>query len=110
MYKEEKQTVDPQIIEQLNVRNLINGVDVAALGEIISDFKADPKTAKFEFRSSTDWQSGAVVNSTFTGHKRSGVDNARSKPHQLAGDEPAALLGSGKHLGPARHLPRPTSH
>src|SRR5258708_4259050 len=44
MYKQEKQTVDPQIIEQLNVRNLINGVDVAALCEIISDFKADPKS------------------------------------------------------------------
>jgi len=56
--------------------NLINGVDGSALGEIISGFKADPKTANFEFRSSTDWPSGAVVNSTFTGHKRSGVDNA----------------------------------
>jgi uncharacterized OsmC-like protein len=85
-------------------KNMINGVDVAALGEIISDFKADPKTAEFEFRSSTDWQSGAVVNSTFTGHKRSGVDNARAKPHHLAGDEPVALLGSGKHVGPAGHL------
>ena len=85
-------------------KNLINGVDVAALGEIISDFKANPKTAKFEFRSSTDWQGGAVVYSTFTGHKRSGLDNARAKPHQLAGDEPVALLGSGKHVGPAGHL------
>src|SRR5260370_40306024 len=104
MYKQEKQTVDPQIIEQLNVRNLINGVDVAALGEIISDFKADPKTAKFEFRSSTDWQGGAVVNSTFTGHKGRGVDNARAKPHQLAGDEPGAVLGGGKHVAPAGHV------
>lgn len=85
-------------------KNMINGIDVAALGEIISDFKADPKTAEFEFRSSTDWQSGAVVNSTFTGHKRNGVNNARATPHQLAGDEPVALLGSGKHVGPAGHL------
>jgi uncharacterized OsmC-like protein len=84
--------------------NMINGVDLAALGEIMSDFRADPKTAAFEFRSSTDWQSGAVVNSNFTGHTRSGVDNARAKPHQLAGDEPVALLGSGKHVGPAGHL------
>jgi len=85
-------------------KNVINGVDVAALGEIISDFKADPKTAKFEFRSSTDWQGGAVVKSTFSGHKRNGVDSARAKPHQLAGDEPVALLGSDKHVGPAGHL------
>jgi uncharacterized OsmC-like protein len=85
-------------------KNVINGVDLAALGEIISEFKADPKTAEFEFRSSTDWQSGAVVNSTFTGHKRNGVNSARAKPHELAGDEPVALLGSGKHVGPAGHL------
>jgi uncharacterized OsmC-like protein len=85
-------------------KNMINGVDVAALGEIISDFKANPKTAEFEFRISTDWQGGAVVSSTFTGHKRSGLDNARAKPHHLAGDEPVALLGSGKHVGPAGHL------
>jgi uncharacterized OsmC-like protein len=84
--------------------NVINGVDVAALGGLISEFRADPKTAEFEFRSSTDWQSGAVVNSNFTGHKRRGVDNARAKPHQLAGDEPVALLGSGEHVGPAGHL------
>jgi len=61
-------------------KNVINGVDVTALGEIISDFKADPKTAKFEFRCSTDWKSGAVVNSTFTGHKRSGVEAPERSP------------------------------
>ncbi len=35
-------------------KNMINGVDVTALGGIISSFQADPKTAGFEFRSSTD--------------------------------------------------------
>ena len=85
-------------------KNMINGVDVEALGGIIAEFIADPKTAKFEFRSSTDWQTGAIVDSTFTGHKRSGVESARVKPHQLAGDEPVALLGSGQHVGPAGHL------
>ncbi len=90
--------------------NLINGVDLEALGGIISEFKADPKTANFEFRSSTDWQSGAVVNSTFTGHKRNGVDSIRAKPHHLAGDEPVALLGTGKHVGPAGHLLHAMSH
>jgi len=85
-------------------KNMMNGVDLTALGEIISEFKADPKTAAFEFRSETDWQSGAVVNSIFTGHSRNGVNDARAKPHQLAGDEPVALLGSGQHVGPAGHL------
>lgn len=91
-------------------KNIVNGVDVTALGAIISSFQADPKTAEFEFRSSTDWQSGAVVNSRFTGHKRNGVDSVRAKPHQLAGDEPVALLGTGEHVGPAGHLLHAMSH
>ena len=85
-------------------KQLINGVDVNALGKLVSGFANDPNTAQFEFRSSTEWQSGAVVNSTFTGHKRNGVETARPKPHKLAGDEPVALLGTGKHVGPAGHL------
>ena len=85
-------------------RNLVNGVDVVALGALVSEFKSNPKSAKFEFRSSTDWQGGAVVKSIFTGHKRAGAESTRAKPHALAGDEPEALLGSGKHVGPAGHL------
>lgn len=85
-------------------KNMINGVDVDALGELISEFKADPKSAGFEFRSETDWQSGAVVNSIFAGHTRAGVNSDREEPHELAGDEPEALLGTGKHVGPAGHL------
>ena len=83
---------------------LVNGVDVAALGGMIAEIKTDPESAKFEFRSSTDWRRGAEVNSTFTGHKRGGVDNSRATPHHLPGDEPAALLGQGKHVGPSGHL------
>ncbi len=91
-------------------KNIVNGVDTNALGAIISSFQADPETAKFEFRSATDWQNGAIVESTFTGHKRDGVDSTRAKPHRLAGDEPVALLGSGKHVGPAGHLLHAMSH
>ncbi len=90
--------------------NLVNGVDVNALGAIISSFQTDPESAEFEFRSSTDWQTGAVVNSKFTGHKRKGVNSARVKPHQLGGDEPQALLGTGEHVGPAGHLLHAMSH
>ncbi len=91
-------------------KNLTNGVDLAALGEMVQEMQADPKTAAYQFRSSTDWQSGAVVNSTFTGHKRNGVDDSRAKPHHLAGDEPVALLGTGAHVGPAGHLLHAMSH
>ena len=82
----------------------INGVDVEALGQIVSALQADPSLADFEFRSSTEWQSGAVVRSTFSGHKQNGVNAPREQPHELGGDEPVALLGTAKHVGPARPM------
>lgn len=90
--------------------NMINGVDVTALGALVSEFQANPGTAGFQFRSATDWQSGAVVNSTFTGHTRNGEEHARATPHQLAGDEPVQLLGRGLHVGPSGHLLHAMSH
>lgn len=91
-------------------KNLVNGVDTTALGDLISSFQADPASAQFEFRSATDWHSGAIVKSRFTGHKRNGVDYIRPQPQRLAGDEPLALLGTGKHVGPAGHLLHAMSH
>lgn len=91
-------------------KQMLNGVDLAALGDVVSSFKADPKSAAFKFRSSTDWESGAVVRSTFTGHTQNGVNDERATPHQLGGDEPVQLLGSGKHVGPSGHLLHAMSH
>jgi uncharacterized OsmC-like protein len=50
------------------------------------------------------------VHSTFTGHKQNGIDASRETPHELKGDEPEALLGTGKHVGPAGHLLHAMSH
>ncbi len=91
-------------------KKMINGVDVEALGQIVSALQADPSLADFEFRSSTEWQSGAVVRSTFSGHKQNGVNAPREQPHELGGDEPIALLGTAKHVGPAGHLLHAMSH
>jgi uncharacterized OsmC-like protein len=88
----------------------MNGVDVEALGQIISALQADPKAAGFQFRSSTAWQRGMVANSVFTGHKQNGVDVPRARPHELGGDAPVPLLGTGKHVGPAGHLLHSVSH
>jgi uncharacterized OsmC-like protein len=91
-------------------KNLINGVDVESLGQVISALQEDPSLAGFEFRSSTEWQGGAVVRSRFTGHKQNSVDAPREEPHELGGDEPVALLGTGTDVGPAGHLLHAMSH
>jgi uncharacterized OsmC-like protein len=87
-----------------------NGVDLAALGAVIEKFSSEPSSAAFEFRSSTTWKNGAVVESTFTGHRQDGVDSTRERPHQLGGDEPLELLGTNQHVGPSGHLLHAASH
>jgi len=88
----------------------LNGLDVEALEQNLVAMQADPKVACFQFGSSTHWKRGAVVTSTFAGFRQGGEVVARSKPHELAGDEPPALLGTGTAVSPTGHLLHALSH
>ncbi|HEY8549012.1 MAG TPA: OsmC family protein [Vicinamibacterales bacterium] len=88
----------------------INGVDVEAFERLLETLKNDPRTAAFQFRSSTKWKDGAVVASTFAGYRRDGLHIARPVAHTLASDEPPALLGTGTAVGPTGHLLHALSH
>lgn len=88
----------------------INGVNIDAFEETIAAVKSDPNVAAFQFRGSTRWKSGAVVATTFTGLKQDGLDVTRPAPHELGGDEPTALLGTGTHVSPTGHLLHALSH
>ena len=90
--------------------NIVNGVDVDALVATVGAIATDNKVGAFEFRSNTQWKQGAQVETTFTGHKQSGNDNTRDKPHILGGDEPTGLLGTGLHQGPTDSLLHAMSH
>jgi uncharacterized OsmC-like protein len=88
----------------------INGVDVAALNQTIATMKDDPKLAAFQFQSSSRWLGGAVIASTFAGYKQDDLYVVRPKPHELGGDEPPALLGTGTQVSPTGHLIHALSH
>jgi uncharacterized OsmC-like protein len=88
----------------------INGVEVEAFEQMFAAMKSDPRTAAFQFRSSTSWKGGAVVASTFAGYQRDGLHVARPIPHELGADEPPALLGTGTAVGPTGHLLHALSH
>jgi uncharacterized OsmC-like protein len=104
-------TAKGETLMQTEIANAtINGVDIDALEETISAVKADPSVAAFQFRSSTRWKSGAVVATTFTGFKQDGLDLTRPTPHELGGDEPTALLGTGTQVSPTGHLLHALSH
>ena len=74
-----------------------NGVDVQQLGATIEAVKADPALANFQFRASTEWQSGAHVQTRIQGfHGVKQEDTSRSTPFLLEGDEPPVLLGANQ--------------
>ena len=82
----------------------INEMNLSTLNETIATMKNDPNVAAFQFRSSSRWLGGAVIASTFAGYKQDGIYVARKKPHELGGDEPVALLGTGTTVSPTGHL------
>jgi uncharacterized OsmC-like protein len=91
-------------------RGTINGFNVEALEKELSAIQANPKVADFKFASSTRWKNGAVVTTTFGGLSQGGQYAARTKPHELAGDEPTPLLGTGTAVSPTGHLLHALSH
>jgi len=88
----------------------MNGVDVESLVKTVEAVANEPNLGAFEFRCSTQWKEGAVVESTFTGHKQNGVNSDRQVPHRWGGDEPIALLGKGLYQGPTDTLLHSMAH
>lgn len=91
------------MIASLTLNNL-NGVPVDAFRKSIEQMRDDPRMAAYQFRSSSQWKGGAVIASTFAGYQRGGQYIARPNPHELGGDEPVALLGTGTQVSPTGHL------
>ena len=88
----------------------MNGVDVESLVKTVEAVASEPSLGSFEFRCSTQWKEGAVVESTFSGHKQNGINSERQVAHRWGGDEPVALLGKGLYQGPTDTLLHSMAH
>lgn len=76
-------------------RTRIHGVDVDQLKETISHIEDDPSLAKFRFRATSEWTSGAKTRTRIQGFYGAGQeDTSRKRPFVLEGDEPPVLLGT----------------
>ncbi len=76
------------------IATIRNGVNVDELTALVTQVKANPALAKFQFRSKSKWMSRAHSQSTFDSLYGAGMTHKRSTPMLLEGDEPAALLGT----------------
>ena len=77
------------------VKTVRNGVDVDALVATVQAIAETHGVGEFQFKSKTDWKSGAKVETKFPGCVANGEDIVRDKPHVWSGDEPTGLLDRG---------------
>lgn len=75
-------------------RQVVNGVDVGEVAQVIDEIEADPEFAKFQFRATNHWISG--------GHSRSRIkeffagnaeDTTRREAFTVDADEPNIVAG-----------------
>ncbi len=83
------------------ITNVINGVDVARLGETVNAIRQDPSLASSQFRAVNRWINGGHNRSTIQGFYGAGrEDETRTEPFILDADEPQVLLGKDQAPNP----------
>ena len=83
-------------------RSTVNGIDVTALREVISQVKADPSVGKTRWRVTSQWCGG-----TRSDHHVDGVDIGGQKIDRkftIQIDEPRELLGGDQFANPQEYL------
>jgi uncharacterized OsmC-like protein len=82
-----------------------NGVDTEKLFATLDLIKEQPELARFQFRATNVWISGAHNRSTIKGFYGAGAeDTSRAEPFQLDAGEPAILLGTDTGPNPAEYV------
>ena len=74
------------------VKSRVNGLDLAALGEVVEAIQEDSSKALVSFDVATKWQGQTRSETTVDGYTIAGERVARS--HKIVADEPFELLGS----------------
>jgi uncharacterized OsmC-like protein len=86
-------------------KNLLNGVDLDRLTEIINVIEKDPDLTRFQFRAKNTWMNGGHSRSIikgFYGGKRE--DHTRNESYIFENDQPLILLGSDKGANPLEYI------
>ena len=81
---------------------LVNGLDLAALGETVEAVEADPSKGKVAFNVTSRWMGQTRSESTVDGYTIGGERIGRS--HKIVADEPCELLGSDSAPNPQELL------
>ncbi|MHC5210694.1 MAG: OsmC family protein [Planctomycetota bacterium] len=80
----------------------LNGIDVAALEQLVADVQADPKHGKLAFGVTSGWKGGARTDTRVTSYRLG--DTTHPRDFTISVDEPPELLGSNQYPNPQEHL------
>lgn len=81
---------------------VVNGIDLTALGEIVENIEKDPRQALLTFNVTTRWAGQTRTESFVDGFSRADERFARS--HKIVVDEPVELLGADTAANPQEVL------
>ena len=83
---------------------ILNGVNVATVSELVKDVTADPELGKCKFHIKNNWitcgQNQTKVDSFYAAKQ----ENLHETPFTLNADEPPLLAGHGTAPNPVEHL------
>lgn len=92
-------------MSQATMSGVINGVDVARLGQTVQAVRQNPTLGTSQFRAINRWISGGHNRSTIKGFYGAGQeDTTRTKPFVLDADEPPVLLGNDQGANPVEFV------
>jgi uncharacterized OsmC-like protein len=92
------------MIMTTHTKTVTNGVDMEALGKVVSAVQEDPKLGKSTFRIRNKWVSGGVNQSTVGSFHGLGQENVHLQDFELRSDEPLVLGGTDQAANPVEHL------
>jgi len=89
----------------ITTETIRNGVDTERMFATLDLIKAQPELARFQFRATNHWISGAHNRSSIKDfYAAGGEDTSRSEQFQIDAGEPAILLGGDTGPNPAEYL------
>lgn len=88
----------------MDTRDMMNGVDRAALFGTLEALDGQPALADFTFRLANRWVDGGENRSTIDGFRGTGTELRHATPFELVNDEPAVLLGADRGPNPVEYV------
>lgn len=87
-----------QAARKQEMTNIVNGLDVVAIGQAVAGIMADPSQGQVTFRAKTAWQGSTRSRTEISSFDVAGKELSRT--HEIYADEPVELLGENTAPNP----------